>query len=47
MRMKKRYKPCLQCNNCLYIGEGDFYVTSSSELSLKNGAFLPVCIAAK
>ena len=24
MKMKKRYKPCLQCDNCLYIGEGDF-----------------------
>ena len=22
--MKKPYKPCLQCDNCLYIGEGDF-----------------------
>ncbi len=22
--MRKPYKPCLQCDNCLYIGEGDF-----------------------
>ena len=34
--MKKLYKPCLQCDSCIYIGEGDFLCDKLHKIVVEN-----------